>query len=106
MWAFLGLLVLAGLVFKFWPWILGAWLLWLVVKGGLQATQEARAEAQAERERTAHRNAELMARADLQHAWVLDGDGPGAHASDRSVGSWCTQGGRTVEGFWRKECAP
>ena len=83
MWQLLGLLFLMALVFKFWPWILGAAVLWLLIKFGLpvgqRAIREMREETQAEHERVARRNAELAARADLQHAWVLEGDPRGIY---------------------------
>ena len=78
MWQLLGLLFLMAIVIKFWPWILGAVLLWLLIKFGLPAGQRAireiRAETQAENERIARRNAELMARGDQQHEALMNDD--------------------------------
>jgi len=74
---FLVLLVIA-FVIKFWPWILGAVLLWLLIKFGLPAGQRAiremRAETQAENERIARRNADLVARCDQQHEALMNDD--------------------------------
>jgi hypothetical protein len=59
-------------------WILGAVLLWWLIKYGLpaahRAIQEIQAETQAENERIAHRNAELMARCDQQHEALMNDD--------------------------------
>ena len=74
---FLVLLVIA-FVIKFWPWILGAVLLSLLIKFGLPAGQRAiremRAETQAENERIARRNADLVARCDEQHEALMNDD--------------------------------
>ena len=67
---FLGLLMLVALIVKFWAWILGAMVLWLVIKAGLLAGQEIRAE----REESARQMATLVARCDQQHRALLDGD--------------------------------
>ena len=40
----IGLLVLAALLIKFWPWILAAVLLWWVIKADLQVLEESRTE--------------------------------------------------------------
>jgi hypothetical protein len=74
---FLALIVVA-LVIKFWPWILGTTLLWWLIKYGLPAGRRAirkrQAETQAENERIARRNAELVARADAEHNALMSGD--------------------------------
>jgi len=71
-------LVVIAFVIKFWMWILGAVLLWWLIKYGLpaaqRAIQEMQAETQAENERIAHRNAELMARCDQQHEALMNDD--------------------------------
>jgi hypothetical protein len=74
---FFVLLVIA-FVIKFWMWILAAVLLWWLIKFGLPAGQRAireiQAETQAEHERIARRNAELVARCDQQHEALMNDD--------------------------------
>jgi F0F1-type ATP synthase membrane subunit b/b' len=74
---FLVLLVIA-FVIKFWVWILGALLLWWLIKFGVPAGQRAvremQAETQAEHERIDRRNAELVARCDQQHEALMNDD--------------------------------
>ena len=74
---FVVLLVIA-FVIKFWMWILAAVVLWWLIKFGLPASiraiREMQAETQAERERIAHRNAELVARCDQQHEALMNDD--------------------------------
>ncbi len=71
-------LVVIAFVIKFWVWILAALLLWWLIKFGLPAGQrmirERQAETQAENERIAHRNAELVARCDQQHEALMNDD--------------------------------
>ena len=68
--AIFGLLIVIALVIKFWAWILGAAVLWVIVKLALQGRQE----IQQENAKIARRNAELVARADYEHNALMDGD--------------------------------
>ena len=74
---FVVLLVIA-FVIKFWMWILAAVVLWWLIKFGLPASiraiREMQAETQAERERIARRNADLVARCDQQHEALMNDD--------------------------------
>jgi hypothetical protein len=70
---FLGLLILAALVVKFWPWIVGAVVLWLLVRAVLRAGDRVE-EQQAE---SARRAADLLGRCDREHALWMRGDDRG-----------------------------
>lgn len=66
----IGLLVAAALVVKLWPWIVGSTAVIVVVVWARRAADRLAGRIEARRRRLA----ELVARADQQHAWVLASD--------------------------------
>jgi hypothetical protein len=68
--ALLGFLLLVGFVGLYWKWILAAVVVVLI----LRAAPVAWREWQEERSVLARRRAELIARADQQHRWAMEGD--------------------------------
>jgi hypothetical protein len=76
---FLTILIAVGLVVRFWPYIVGtvagiAVIVWLV-RYGMRAVDPSWEREQAKQ----RRRAELAARADEQHAWVMLGDERGVY---------------------------
>lgn len=76
MWQILGILFIAGLVLHYFWWIVGLGLVvgvtWLV-RDMMKATEQAAA-------REAARQAAIAARADQEHAWILQGDPRGVYS--------------------------
>jgi flagellin-like protein len=70
-----GVLMLIAVIIKFIWWILGAVVLYGLFRVGRSQLQLARARREAE----ARRAAEVAARAEQQHRWVLRGDDRGIY---------------------------
>lgn len=68
------LLVVAALVFVFW-WIVAAAALYGIYRGGSRSLRWYRHRAAL----AAHRRAELLARAEIQHRWYMAGDPRGIY---------------------------
>jgi hypothetical protein len=96
---FVGVLLIVGFVGAYFWWIVAVvavvGLTWLAAR----AYPIARAEFEANTQRRACRAAEVVRRADQQHAWVLAGDDRGwpftapswrYSSSSRSSGLWCS----------------
>jgi len=74
----IGLLLAAALVIKLWPWIVGIAALIVAVVWARRAADRHAGRIEAKRRRLA----ELAARADQQHAWVMAGDDRGVYGPD------------------------
>ncbi|MCV7322327.1 hypothetical protein AWB99_17605 [Mycolicibacterium confluentis] len=73
------MLIIIGLIIKYFWWIVGVlaivaacWLGSVIVRESVRRSQEAE-------KRRRHQQARLIAQADKQHAWVLDGDSRGIY---------------------------
>jgi hypothetical protein len=71
----IGLLVAAALVVKLWPWIVGIIAVIVAAVWARRAADRLAGRIEAKRRRLA----ELAARADQQHAWVMEGDDRGIY---------------------------
>jgi len=76
--AVLGVLFLIGLIIKFIWWILGA----LALVAACYAIRAVVRQSEAAAAARNHRMAELAARADQQHNWVMQGDDRGIYGPD------------------------
>jgi hypothetical protein len=83
---FVGLLLLVGFVCVYWKWVLAAVIFWAVVK----AAPIAYRELQEERALRKQRAAEIVARADRQHAQIMNGDERGVYGAfpPATMGEW------------------
>jgi hypothetical protein len=70
-----GLLLLVGLLVAYWQWVLAFVVIVLAVKAAPIAWREMQAEQDADRRRLQ----DLIARADQQHQWSMNGDPRGMH---------------------------
>lgn len=66
----IGLLVLAGFLMAYWPWLLAGYLAWLAYQGHL----EVQAENAATQAAQAAESARLVDAADREHAWIMADD--------------------------------
>jgi hypothetical protein len=88
-----GIMVIIGIIVKFFWWILGA----LILTGLFFLVRALAREDAIRRAATARRQAEIAARADTQHRWVLQGDDRGVYGDypiplivKESLPSWIT----------------
>lgn len=76
--ALFGLLVVVAIIIKFIWWILGA----LVLVGLIYLTRAVARENRKRRDAYARYSAQIAARADQQHSWVMQGDDRGVYGPD------------------------
>jgi hypothetical protein len=74
---FFGMLMVIALIIKLIWWILGAVVLYLLFRVGRSQLRAARAS----REAQARRAAQIAARAEQQHRWILRGDDRGTYGA-------------------------
>jgi flagellar biosynthesis/type III secretory pathway M-ring protein FliF/YscJ len=75
---FFGVLLLVGLIGLYWKWIVGAVVVWFVVREAGRLREQSAAAAETERVRLAA----LAARADQQHMWAMQGDPRGMYSEE------------------------
>lgn len=92
----IGIMIIIGIIVRFFWWILGA----LVLTGLFFLVRALIREDRVRRAAIARRHAEIAARADAQHRWVLQGDDRGVYGDypiplivKQSLPSWGNSGG-------------
>ena len=95
----IGIFVIIAIIVRFFWWILGA----LVVTGLFFLVRTLVREDRARRAAVARRHAEIAARAETQHRWVLQGDDRGVYGDypiplivKQSLPSWVMAASRKI----------